>query len=255
MLRKELSGVIWWPHSGGRWLCRSILKLHSKVHETAMVHPWIFNTSDMTLALDITAQVHKARSMPDLKDHLKALKESTDHGRVEGLKHYFNSISENYLNSSDQETHILGEICMGSPIPKDPDLEAIYKAFPDFKTIHLIRNPIDSFKSFKVRHEMDDDASKVAGSWLALNARVRRFFEVHPQYSKQYLPVRYEDLIHQPEATIKKVCEFLGLDFEEELLSSFQERWGKGTVATISDQDKESIESIAASELKRYNYL
>ena len=254
MSSKVLAGVIWWPHSGGRWLCRSILKKHTQIHETAMVHPWIFNTSDMTLDLDITAQVHKARSLPELKDHLKALKESTDLGRIAGLKHYFESIEKNYLEEDSNESLILGEICMGSPIPKHPDMESLYKAYPDFKTIHLVRNPVDSFKSFTVRHEMDDDAAKVAGSWLSLNARLRRFFEINPQHQDKYLCVRYEDLLESPEKEVRRICEFLDLEFEEELMSSFTERWGKGTKASISDQDKETIETIAKSELNRYNY-
>lgn len=255
MAGNSLTGVIWWPHSGGRWLCRSILKNHSKVHETALVHPWIFNTSDMTLELDITAQVHKARSLPELKQHLAVLKDSTDIGRIAGLKHYFNTISKDYIGPSDKETHILGEICMGSPIPKDTDMDAIYKAFPEFKTIHLVRNPIHSFKSFTTRHEMDDDAAKVAGSWLALNARLRRFFEVNPKFAGQYHLVRYEDLLENPESEVKKICEFMNLDFESKMLDSLDLRWGKKTIPEISEVDKETIEGIAETELKKYNYL
>jgi hypothetical protein len=255
MEERFLSGVIWWPHSGGRWLCRSILKKHSLVSETAMVHPWIFNTTDMTLELDITAQVHKARSLPELSQHLKALKESTDYGRVQGLKNYFNQIQNSYELDDPLQTHVLGEVCMGSPIPKHPDMDSIYKAFPNFKTIHLVRNPIESFMSFKVRHEMDDDAAKVAGSWLSLNSRLRRFFEINTQYQKNYLLVRYEDLLETPEKEIRRICEFLNLPFENELMSSFTERWGKGTKPSISEIEKETIEQIAYSELKRYNYL
>lgn len=250
-----LAGVIWWPHSGGRWLCRSILKNHSKVFETAMVHPWIFNTTDMTLELDITAQVHKARSLPELRNHLKALKESTDMGRLKGLESYFNAIAEDYLEEDDKCSHILGEICMGSPIPKYPDMDAIYKAYPNFKTIHLVRSPIDSFRSFTERHEMDDDPIKVAGSWLSLNAKVRKFFELNEEFKSNYHLVRYEDLLSNSEFEVKRLCGFLGLEFEDLLMSSFEERWGKGTKPSISQDDKAIIEEVAYSELKKYNYL
>lgn len=255
MKKTVLAGVIWWPHSGGRWLCRSILKNHTQVLETAMVHPWIFNSSDMTLDLDITAQVHKARSLPELKDHLRILKESTDRGREEGLRNYFTSIEESYLLEGDNRTHILGEICMGSPIPKYPDMNALYKAYPDFKTIHLVRNPVESFKSFTTRHEMDDDPVKVAGSWLALNARVRKHFEINPQFKKNYHLIRYEDLLSDSENEIRRLCDFLELDFEDGLMESFTQRWGKGTQSNINDIDRETIEEVAFSELKKYNYL
>lgn len=255
MQKKTLAGVIWWPHSGGRWLCRSILKNHSLIHETAMVHPWIFNTTDMMLDMDITAQVHKARSLPELKNHLAALKQSTDKGRVEGLKYYFEYIQNQYKEESEGKSIILGEVCMGSPIPKDPDMAAIYEAFPKFKTIHLVRSPMASLNSFKVRHEMDDDAAKIAGSWNALNARLRRFFEVKEEFKSQYHLVRYEDLLESPKSTIEKICNFLELPFEEKLMQSFEERWGKGTEVSIEESEKDTMIQMAENELKKYNYL
>ncbi len=250
----QLAGVIWWPHSGGRWLCRSIFKKHSKVLETAMVHPWIFNSTDVMLDMDITAQVHKARSLPELKLHLAALKESTDFGRIEGLKMYFNKIESTYLLNDDKSV-ILGEMCLGSPIPKYADLETIYKARPDFKTIHLVRNPVDSFPSFTSRHELDNDPVKAAGSWLALNASVRKFFEINEQFKNQYLMVKYEDLLDNPKESIQKVCDFLNLDFETSLLESYDERWGKSTKKETNKINKEIIEEVAESELRRYSYL
>jgi len=250
-----MAGVIWWPHSGGRWLCRSILKKHSSVLETALVHPWIFNTSDMTLDLDITAQVHKARSLPELKLHLNALKESTDFGRIQGLKYYFDKIRETYISKEDHYSHIVGEVCLGSPIPKYADLKSVYQANPEFKTIHLVRNPVESFPSFTSRHELDDDPVKVAGSWLALNAGIRKFFELNNEYSKQYLLVKYEDLVNNPRAEVLKICKFLEIGFEEEMIASIEERWGRSTKPVTSEQDKNTIEEVAFSELKKYGYL
>ncbi len=250
-----MSGVIWWPHSGGRWLCRSILKQHSKVLETALVHPWIFNTTDMTLDLDITAQVHKARSLPELKLHLNALQASTDFGRYQGLRQYFKQIENTYIPKEKEYTHILGEVCLGSPIPKYADLETVYRARPDFKTIHLVRNPVDSFHSFTARHELDDDPVKIAGSWLALNAGIRKFFELNDQFANNYLLVKYEDLIQNTKSEVIRICNFLEIDFEESMVSSVEERWGRSTKPSTSERDRNTIQEIAFSELKKYGYL
>lgn len=250
-----MAGVVWWPHSGGRWLCRSILKKHSKVLETSLVHPWIFNTTDMTLDLDITAQVHKARSLPELKLHLNALKESTDFGRIQGLKLYFNQIAETYIQAEDNLSHIVGEVCLGSPIPKYADLDSVYKAIPAFKTIHLVRNPVESFPSFTSRHELDDDPVKIAGSWLALNAGIRKFFELNTKYAENYLLVKYEDLVANTEVEVRKICRFMDLNYEEQMIESITERWGRSTKPVTSDRDKKTIEEVAYSELKQYGYL
>lgn len=255
MKNKVLAGVTWWPHSGGRWLCRSILKNNSSVIETSLVHPWIFNSSDVMLDMDITAQVHKARSLPELKSHLNALKVSTDFGRIQGIKSYFEQIYTTYFDEKKEKTHIIGEMCMGSPIPKYFDVEGVFKAFPNFKLIHLVRNPVSSFNSFKVRHELDDDPVKVAGSWLALNAKIRTFFEINVHLKDQYLIVRYEDLLSDTEREVSKICSFLQLDYEEKMVSEIKERWGKGTSLKVSKQDKKLIKEVAFSELKNYNYI
>ena len=254
-MTKELVGVVWWPHSGGRWFCRSLMKKNTSVHETAFTHPWIFFTTDMTLELDITAQVHKARSLPELRNHLEALKQSTDHGRVEALRNYFQTIRDTYLESDSKETHILGEMCLGSPIPRFIDIEAIYKACPDFKTIHLLRSPLESFPSFASRYEMDSDPVKIAGSWLSQNAHVRKFFEENPQFENQYLMIRYEDLMNDAKTELIKACEFSGIEFEDSMVENLEERWGKNTKVEVPERIQNSIKEVASVDLIRYGYI
>lgn len=254
-MKAQLVGVVWWPHSGGRWLCRSLIKNNSKVHETAFTHPWLFFTTDMTLDLDITAQVHKARSLPELKDHLQALQSSTDAGRIHGLKTYFEYIENNYIKDNNGPSHILGEMCLGSPIPRYLDIEALFKANSEFKLIHLIRSPLESFPSFANRYEMDSDPVKIAGSWLAQNAAIRKFFELNPEFKNQYYPVRYEDLMKDLKNQTQKICDFMAIPFEEEMLTKAEERWGRNTRSQISEEVKDSIIEIAQVDLKRYNYI
>lgn len=249
-----LAGVLWWPHSGGRWLCRSIIKPHSQVHETAFTHPWIFFTSDMTLDLDITAQVHKARSMPDLKGHLAALQQSTDHGRVQGLKYYFDYIRETYPTEHPDAKVILGEMCMGSPIPREADLDALFKACPDFKLIHLVRSPAESYLSFANRHEMDSNPAKVAGSWIMLNSMVRTYMEKHPELKDQFLLVRYEELMQEPHRLAAEVATFLGLEFEESMVATLGERWGRNTSSKVPEAIQQTILEIASGELSKFGY-
>ncbi|MCB0837126.1 MAG: sulfotransferase [Bacteroidetes bacterium] len=255
MSKPSLVGVVWWPHSGGRWFCRSILNQHSKIQGAMFVQPWLFYTTDMTMELDITAQVHKARSLPELEKHLKALKTSIDDGRVEGLRKYFQYIQDHYLTSKDPETHLVGEMCLGSPIPRSLDLEALYRGFPEIKLIHLVRNPVDSFNSFTVRHEMDSDPVKIAGSWLTLNAQIRTFFEARPEFKDRCLIVKYEDLLEKPEEILPEVCAFMGLDYEPEMLASVERRWGRNTKSACPEDAQKLIEFVAGPELKSYGYL
>lgn len=254
MALPQLVGVVWWPHSGGRWFCRSLIGQHEQVHKTAFVHPWEFFSTDMTLELDITAQVHKARSLPELSEHLVALKESVDAGRVAGLQHYFDHIQNHYLTEENAETHILGEMCLGSPIPRAIDLEAIFKAKPDFKVIHLVRSPLESFLSFAVRHEMDSDPIKIAGSWITLNAHIRTFFDTHPEFQNQYLVVKYENLLTDLESEVRKVCEFMEIPYDHTMITSQEQRWGRNSSTSVPEEIQSRMRPIIASELAKYDY-
>ncbi|MEM6802662.1 MAG: sulfotransferase [Bacteroidota bacterium] len=250
-----LIGVAWWPHSGGRWFCRSILNQHPKVMGATFVHPWLFYSTDMTMELDITAQVHKARSLPELKKHLAALKGSIDAGRVEGLRTYFKAIADTYLEDESEKTHLIGEMCLGSPIPRALEVGALFKAWPTFKLIHLVRSPLESFQSFAVRHEMDSDPIKVGGSWLTLNAGIQAFFEDNPQYANQYHLVKYEDLLTNAEETMQKVCEFAELEVDQSIFGNMEQRWGRNTKPETPASISKQIKMVAEPGLKNYGYL
>lgn len=254
----QLVGVVWWPHSGGRWFCRSILKKHSQVQETAFTHPWTFFTSDMTLDLDITSQVHKARSLPEWEKELDALKASTDHGRLEGLKKYFEMMKAAYKEEGEKgrPSHVIGEMCLGSPEPRPLDLELLFASCPEFKLIHLVRDPRSNFNSFFTRYEIDGDPVRIAGSWLSLNAGIRKFFEKRPQFRDQYVLVKYEDLMEDPVGTVRSVCENLGLSFEEGMTSDLEERWGKRSNMNkeVPSEVVDTMEELIGDELRRFGY-
>jgi hypothetical protein len=254
-MQKQIVGILWWPHSGGRWLSRTLLGKHSNVFETAFTHPWLYLSTDMLMELDNTAQVHKARSLPELKYHLIALTESINYGREKGLQTYFDHINNNYVNENSTVTHIVGEMCMGSPIPRSIDMELLFKVAPEFRLVHLIRNPIDCFPSFATRYELDSDPVKIAGSWLTLNSNIRIFFENNPQFKNQYLPVRYEDLVKNTHDALNRICDFLGLEFEKEMLETVEQRWGRNTKGKCTDLQKDIMISIAANEMSKYDYI
>jgi hypothetical protein len=230
------------------------LNRHDKVLGVPFVQPWLFFTTDMTLSVDLTAQVHKARSLPELEIQLEGLKGSVDHGRVEGLRYYFKHARDRYAAESGK-THVVGEMCLGSPEPRPLDPSALYEACPDFRLVHLIRNPVTSYPSFASRHEMDGDPTRIAGSWLTLNAAIRVFFEQRPDLVERYMVVRYEDLLDETESTVRRLCEVLALPFQMEMLQNLERRWGKSTDPTTPKPTAKIIEQIAASEMARYGYL
>lgn len=111
--------------------------------------------------------------------------------------------------------------------------ETILEWFPGGRIIHMIRDPRGVYVSeLRVRTARSDSVPyrwlvrvppllrlfvlhQVAWAWARAVARHRRLAHSHPD---QYLLVRFEDLVREPERTIGALCSFIGLPLEEPML-------------------------------------
>jgi hypothetical protein len=152
-------------------------------------------------------------------------------------------------------------------------LEAIFKLFPDAQFVNLVRDPRAAVASqveleFNGEHEL---ASSVA-NWETAVRRVDLFAErLRPD---QLLDVRYEDMVRDPRATLKRVCDFAGLrdgDAIDEMLTrerrgNFNVGWHDRLAEPISGAGIESwrerleprdvalIEHATARHFERFGY-
>lgn len=100
-------------------------------------------------------------------------------------------------------------------------VERLAKLFPDARFLCCLRDPRAVV------------ASELAARWGARSAdqigcRWRRVYDAHCALARslpreRYLALRYEALVREPEATLRRVCGFLGEDFEPAMLR-FHER-------------------------------
>jgi hypothetical protein len=117
----------------------------------------------------------------------------------------------------------------------------ILEAFPNARIVHVMRDPRAVLASQKARHKI----RKLGGSNVPSSEVVRLWLNYHPfsmlrlwcsatrealalQTHERFRIVRYEDLITEPEETIKPLCEFLDLDYSSEMLDV--PHWGSSTV-------------------------
>lgn len=100
------------------------------------------------------------------------------------------------------------------------NIAEIGTALPEARFVHLIRDGRDVALSILAMPEADrpmrnpDSVGVVAGRWRKRIERARRQAEALPHY----LEVRYEELVTEPEAVLRRVCDFVELDFLEEML-------------------------------------
>jgi Sulfotransferase family len=247
----QLVAITWFPHSGCRWLNRSLLGNHSNIKTTELFLPFLTHSTDMILNLDRTSQVHKSRSMPDLKNEFDLVRESVNYGRSEGIKKY---LELKMVGINEQEV-LVGALSPGAPEPLLPDLESVVNVFPSIKIIHLVRNPIDCFLSMKSRLEMDGSIEKIGSLWSAYNSYLRRFGNKN---TENYYMLKYEDLKADPTKELEGLCSWIGIEFQEEMTSSIGEYHGKNRNVNLRDSLSEGdltdlIETVQ-SEAAKYGY-
>ena len=84
----------------------------------------------------------------------------------------------------------------------------IFSFWPQARCVHMVRDPRDNYSSY-VRKHPDWTPAGFAGSWRTSTLAGLRNEKTFG--SDRYLIIRYEDFALQPEATISRLCAFLGI--------------------------------------------
>ena len=94
----------------------------------------------------------------------------------------------------------------------------IGRALPEARFIHLIRDGRDVALSRRQRATDPAPVEKHAKRWQARIRATRRKGRQVEHYQEE----RYEDLVLEPEAVLRRVCEFIELDFDPVMLDYHQ---------------------------------
>ena len=91
------------------------------------------------------------------------------------------------------------------------------RLFPGARFIFLIRDGRDVAKSFQKLMAYGMTIRQNAIEWMEANRWERKW--ALSEYADSILHVRYEDLVLDPEPTLRRVCEFIGEQFEPQMLT------------------------------------
>lgn len=95
--------------------------------------------------------------------------------------------------------------------------DQIFAAYPDAKMLHMLRDPRDRYAGSLAL--WPDGKARVGGAtarWLYSTRLGERNLK---QYPGRYMFVRFENLVREPEQTLKAVCQFLDEPYHPALLS------------------------------------
>lgn len=151
-------------------------------------------------------------------------------------------------------------------------VDTLFEWYPDARVIHMIRDPRGIYVS-ELRRRIRTPESVpyrilarvprlLAGAvllettivWAESIWRLRRN---RRQYGDNYLGVRFEDLVGEPDREVRRICEFLGIEFEAAMLDQVVVSWGqrlgeRGIDRGAADRWRTNIGPIAERWLRAW---
>ncbi len=98
-------------------------------------------------------------------------------------------------------------------------LKELISVFPDSKFIHFVRDYRDTILSYqKVKFDVHG-TSALAYRWKKYNQEILKYSQRYPD---QFILLRYEDLLAEPEHHLERICLFLGVDFTPGMLEFYR---------------------------------
>jgi protein-tyrosine sulfotransferase len=108
------------------------------------------------------------------------------------------------------QTHVLartGKRVWAEKTPRNIRVvDKFIHAFPAAKVVHIVRDPRDVLLSLARRGK---SLLEAAETWMGSTAAIAPH-----RHNPNVLEVRYEDLCREPDATLERVCRFIGVGFD-----------------------------------------
>lgn len=95
-------------------------------------------------------------------------------------------------------------------------MDLLYEMFPQARFIHIVRDGRDVFHSWRKMDPKKSHPTVMALDWKFKIHFIEKSMKNIP--SSSMMVVRYEDLLDNPEETLKDICKFLNIEFEKEML-------------------------------------
>jgi Sulfotransferase family len=152
-------------------------------------------------------------------------------------------------------------------------VDRLAEIWPDARFVHLIRDGRDVALSVMNVPFGPNNAWAAARSWASV---IRQGHKAAERYPGLVLEVRYEDLVSKPAETVALLCDFLGLDYSDDMLAIeqtdrskvvadqsawFANVWSGITTAAVgkwrtelTPRQIEVFETVAGDELRALGY-
>lgn len=164
-------------------------------------------------------------------------------------KDFFFDFYESFLSKYSQRTK--GDL-VGLKTPENEFLsKMLLEKYPKLKFIQVLRNPLDAAVSLtKIKKDS-------WGGSVNYFAHIRKWKESISiaesnlqAFPDRYLLVKYEDLLNDPQVEVKRICTFLEIEFENEMLEMKGHPGWTGSNSSFGAEN--SSDGINLNAMKRF---
>ena len=188
---------------------------------------------------------NRVLSYAELSGHLREVESS---GEVIAWHHLIKYVFKFYLQTP------AGAVWGDKSPGYTPHVELLKNLFPSARFIHIVRDPRDV--SLSVRNAWGRSVLRSAQGWNKVMHKIER---TGVRSNPDYLEIFYEQLVENPEAVLRKVCDFLGVPFTDDLLSLDRspENLGatKGQTSIVAGNQSKYLTELSAYEIRRISEL
>jgi hypothetical protein len=97
-----------------------------------------------------------------------------------------------------------------------PDLDAFMADYADGRLVTIVRDPRGWFESSRRYSDRYEDVDRAVGTW---RRSTRSSLDAKKRYGDRVFVLPFERLVRETEATMRRLCAYLRLDFSDELLA------------------------------------
>lgn len=205
--------------------------LATNQHIASAAEPWLLLPFMYALRTDgVYSEYHHQVTVPAIKDFLKELPNGDD-DYYEALREFATNLYRRAATHKPDARYFLDKTppyCLIAP--------EIVKAFPDAKFIFLWRNPLAMVASFI--------ESFHNGKWTLNDSKpflfkgFERILEAYEQVKDRAIAIQYEQLLLDPETSVRRMTDFLEIDYRPDMHTKFNEVAFKGTMGDPTGRRK-----------------
>ena len=219
-------------------MLQRILGTHSKIHTVS--EPWIMlHPFYVTRQIGYEAEFDASLAHRAVTGFIQSLPNGID-DYYEGVRRMYTFLYEKKLKS-EGKSYFLDKTPRYYNIIPD-----LHRTFPQAKFIILYRNPLACLSSILNTWVKENLFFLYYYKRDLLNAPIL-LVEGVKQIKRDVLVIRYEDIVAEPDNKIKRICEYLNIEYEPEMINygqTGQVNWVFGDKITVNKNTKPVKNSV-----------